>query len=98
MAGHIAFDNTHNRPPGNGLLVVSGIDSYLSAGRYSINRIAPLHGLIHARPLRQAKEVGGCLMSVPGPMLPTWALQQVVGYLVYTGYRANADATEAAAG
>src|SRR5258706_79097 len=67
MVGHIAFDNTHNRPPGYGLIIVSGINSCLSAGRYSINRIDPLYGLIHARPLRQAKEVGGCLMSLPGP-------------------------------
>src|SRR5262249_1768607 len=27
----------------------------------------PLHGPIHARPLRQSKEVEGCLMSVPWP-------------------------------
>jgi hypothetical protein len=34
-------------------------------------------------------------MAVYGPMLPTWPLQQVVGYLGYTGYRANADAMAA---
>ena len=32
LAGHIAFDNTYNCRPGNGLLVVSGIDSGLSCG------------------------------------------------------------------
>jgi len=34
-------------------------------------------------------------MSRVGPLLPTWALQQVVSYLGYTGHRANADATAA---
>jgi len=28
-------------------------------------------------------------MSGPGPTLPTWALQQVGGYLRYTGRAAN---------
>jgi len=28
-------------------------------------------------------------MSLSGPTLPTWALQQVVGYLRYTGRHAN---------
>jgi hypothetical protein len=61
--GHIAFENTHNRPRGSGRLLVSAIDySCLSAGRYSINRSASLRGP-NARPLRQTKEAGGYLMA-----------------------------------
>jgi hypothetical protein len=33
-------------------------------------------------------------MTVYGPTLPTWALQQVVGYLRYTGRDANVVATD----
>src|SRR6516164_4094840 len=36
MAGHIAFYNTHDRPPGNGLLVVSRNDSSLFAKSFSM--------------------------------------------------------------
>jgi hypothetical protein len=35
------------------------------------------------------------LMSLAGPKLPTWALQQVVGYLGYTGRDANVVAKAA---
>jgi len=34
-------------------------------------------------------------MTAPGPTLPTWTLQQVVGYLGYTGRGANAVAKAA---
>src|SRR5882672_5239295 len=36
-------------------------------------------------------------MAAPGPTLPTWALQQVVGYLGYTGRDANVVAEAALA-
>ncbi len=34
-------------------------------------------------------------MSALGPILPTWAVQQVVGYLGYTGRGANTVARAA---
>src|SRR5262249_25014983 len=54
------------------------IDSGLSAGRYSNDRIAPLMGLIHARPLRQTKEVGGWLMSLPRTSRRSWTARTTV--------------------
>jgi hypothetical protein len=40
--------------------------------------------------MRQVGQISAC-----GPTLPTWALQQVVGYPGYTGRDANVDAKAA---